>query len=88
MSAPDEVVTVWTEHSRSATISEHLLADGRVSVWVEPPAGEPLHPGDDDLDSNPICECPRLPRQFCMACAGCAVCGHCASPHVWPPLRD
>ncbi|MEU3188683.1 hypothetical protein ABZ707_31470 [Streptomyces sp. NPDC006923] len=88
MSAADEVVVAtWSEHSEIGHHYEDLLADGSVIAWTEPPFGETLYPGDDDPDYNPICSCPRLPRQFCLECVGCAACGQCTGPHVWPPLQ-
>ena len=86
--ADDAVVATWSEHSETGHHYEDLLDDGRVISWTEPPFGETLHPGDDDPDYNPICHCPRLPKQLCKECAGCAACGQCPGPHVWPPLLD
>ncbi|PNG23537.1 hypothetical protein C1J00_03575 [Streptomyces cahuitamycinicus] len=54
---------------------EDLTADGEVHVDYRPPLGEPWFEGEDDPDHNPICHCPRVPKQFCMKCAGCAVHG-------------
>ncbi|MGW6247893.1 hypothetical protein [Streptomyces roseolus] len=85
MSAAYEVVTTWSEHSEIGHHHEDLLTDGQVAAWTEPPFGETPHPGDDDPDYNPICDCLLLPKQFCMECAGCAACGQCTGPHVWPP---
>ena len=89
MSAADEVgAATWSEHSGAGHRYEHLLADGSIITWTEPPFGESLRPGDDDPDYNAICSCPRLPQQFCLECAGCAVCGQCRGPHVWPPIQN
>ncbi|AQU69718.1 hypothetical protein BBN63_29525 [Streptomyces niveus] len=44
---------------------EELTADGQGHVDYALPFGESYSEGDD----NPICHCPRLPKQFCMACA-------------------
>lgn len=60
---------------------------GQVHANYAPPLGEPYFEGDDDPDYNPICSCPRAPKQFCLACAGCAACGQCQGPHTWPPER-
>ncbi|MET9483663.1 hypothetical protein [Streptomyces sp. NPDC006638] len=46
MSAPDEVVAVWTEHSRSATTSKHLLAA----------TGGPYDPGSNVVFQNELME--------------------------------
>ncbi|MEV2255965.1 hypothetical protein AB0I94_36330 [Streptomyces sp. NPDC050147] len=88
MSAADEVVATWSEHSAVGHHDEDLLADGRAIAWTQPPSGEMLHPGDGVPDYNPICSCPRVPKEFCMECAGCAACGQCTGPHVWPPPRN
>lgn len=58
---------------------------GEVHVDHRPPLGEPYSEGDDDPDCNLICWCPRIPKQFCMECAGCAARGQCRGPHTWPP---
>ncbi|MGM0361671.1 hypothetical protein ACNFRX_16880 [Streptomyces griseoaurantiacus] len=87
MSADGPVVATWVQSTACGTRYEDLTADGQVHVDYAPPLGEPWFEGDDDPDHNPICSCPRLPKQFCMECAGCAACGQCTCPHVWPPLR-
>ncbi|MDQ0904603.1 hypothetical protein QFZ22_000588 [Streptomyces canus] len=84
---PDTVIAVWVESTWCGTRFETLTADGQVHVDGRPPLGEPWFEGEDDPDYNPICGCPRLPKQFCMECAGCAACGQCNGPHVWSPLR-
>jgi hypothetical protein len=87
MGDPDTVVAVWVKSTWCGTRYEDLTADGQVHVDYTPPLGEPWFEGDDDPDYNPICWCPRLPKQFCMECATCAACGQCNGPHVWTPLR-
>ncbi|MFJ7497937.1 hypothetical protein ACIQZB_44025 [Streptomyces sp. NPDC097727] len=87
MSAADHVVATWVQSTGCGTRYEELTTDGQVYVDYAPPLGEPWFEGDDDPDYNPICSCPRVPKQFCRECAGCAACGQCTGPHVWPPLR-
>ncbi|MET9197130.1 hypothetical protein ABZX60_27995 [Streptomyces olivaceus] len=87
MSAADHVVATWVQSTGCGTRYEDLTVDGQVHVDYAPPLGEPYFEGDDDPDYNPICWCPRVPKQFCMGCAGCAACGQCREPHVWPPLQ-
>lgn len=87
MSADGPVVATWVQSTGCGTRYEELPADGQVHVDYTPPLGEPWFEGDDDPDHKPICSCPRVPKQFCMECAGCAACGQCTGPHVWPPLR-
>ncbi|MEV7082381.1 hypothetical protein AB0N88_28210 [Streptomyces sp. NPDC093516] len=84
---PDTVIAMWTESTWCGTRHETLTADGQVHVDGRPPLGEPWLEGEDDPDYNPICHCPRLPKQFCMECAGCAACGQCRGPHIRPPAR-
>ena len=85
MSAAAHVIATWAESTGCGTRYEELTADGQVHVDSTPPLGEPWFVGDDEPDYNPICDCPRLPKQFCMECAGCAACGQCRGPHTWPP---
>lgn len=85
MSAADHVIATWVKSTGCGTRYEELTADGQVHVDYTPPLGEPWFEGDDEPDYNPICDCPRLPKQFCMECAGCAACGQCRGPHTWPP---
>ncbi|MGC2998657.1 hypothetical protein ACPF8X_09805 [Streptomyces sp. G35A] len=84
MSAADRVAATWVQSTGCGTRYEELTADGQVHGDYAPPLGEPWFEGDDDPD-NPICSCPRVPKQFCVACASCAACGQCTGPHVWPP---
>ncbi|MFB7941761.1 hypothetical protein [Streptomyces sp. NPDC056049] len=88
MSAADRVVATWPQSTGCGTRHEELTADGQVHVDYAPPLGEPWFEGDDDPNYNPICDCPRVPLQFCLECAGCAACGQCAGPHIWPPLAS
>ena len=88
MSADGPVIATWVQSTGCGTRYEELTADGQVHVDYAPPLGEPWFEGDDDPDHNPICSCPRVPKQFCMECAGCAACGQCTGPHVWPPRRN
>lgn len=88
MSAADHVVATWVQSTGCGTQYEDPTADGQVHVDYSPPLGEPYFEGDDDPDYNPICACPRVPKQFCLECASCAACGQCTGPHVWPPLRS
>jgi hypothetical protein len=67
-----EPVAVRAEHSAIGHRYEELHA------WTEPPAGETVHPGDDEPDHNPICACPGpQPTAFCLECAGCSACAQC-----------
>ena len=75
-----EVVAVWHTASAVGRHFEELLADGTVYAWTEPPLGETYYPGEDDPDHNPICDCPAVPRAFCMSCAACAACRPCVCP--------
>ncbi|MFI1293400.1 hypothetical protein ACH4VM_33990 [Streptomyces sp. NPDC020792] len=86
---PEELVVVtWVEPTACGTRHETLTADGQVHVDYTPPLGESYFEGDDAPDYNPICNCPRVPKQFCMECASRAACGQCTGPHVWPPLAN
>ncbi|MFD5477738.1 alpha/beta hydrolase family protein [Streptomyces hawaiiensis] len=73
---------------RCGTRYEDLTADGQVHVDYMPPLGEPWFEGDDDPDYNPICSCPRVPKQFCMECAGCAALRAVHRPARLAPLRN
>ncbi|MEU2564970.1 hypothetical protein ABZ626_37445 [Streptomyces longispororuber] len=72
-----EVVAVWHTASAVGRRFDELLADGTVYAWTEPPLGETYYLGEDDPDYNPICDCPAVPRRFCMSCADCAACRPC-----------
>ncbi|MEU5200369.1 hypothetical protein AB0G86_41075 [Streptomyces scabiei] len=82
---PGTVAAVWVESTWCGIWFETLTADGQVHIDGRPPIGEPrYYEGEDDPDFNPVCHCPRTPRQFCLACADC---GQCPGPHIWPPAR-
>ncbi|MFF9002847.1 hypothetical protein ACF1GW_12435 [Streptomyces achromogenes] len=67
---------------------EDLTADGQIHVDYAPPLGEPWFEGDDDPGHTPICDCPRLSKQWCDGCIGCVVRGQCRAPHVRLPLSN
>ncbi|GAB1339841.1 hypothetical protein ACE1SV_64310 [Streptomyces sp. E-15] len=81
-----KVVAAWHTASAVGQHFEELLADGTVYAWTEPPFGETYHAGEDDPDYNPICDCPAVPRAFCISCATCAVCRPCTCPPPWEHL--
>ncbi len=35
---------------------------------------------DRGVGVDPICSCPRLPKEWCEGCGGCVVCGQCREP--------
>jgi hypothetical protein len=73
----ERTVAVWTTVTGGGTRIERLTADGQVHGDGRPPLGEPWFEGDDDPDWNPVCDCPRAPRDWCQPCGGCAACGEC-----------
>lgn len=72
----DHSVAVWVTVSAAGTRVETLTAGGRVHVDVQAPVGE-RDPEDEFDDYNPVCDCPRVPSDWCQPCGGCAACGEC-----------
>jgi hypothetical protein len=80
----DRTVAVWVTVSAAGTRVETRTAGGRVHVDVLAPVGELYPEGECDLypegecdDYNPVCDCPRVPSDWCQQCGGCAGCGEC-----------
>lgn len=58
------------------TFTGRLNAGGSGRLDAHALLGE-LDPEDEFDDYNPVCDCPRVPSDWCQACSDCATCGEC-----------